>query len=214
MNVSFLEAPREVTFDWHIVQATKWLEFDAGRELDSVLVHAAVELRTAIERYIFELLYLLKEGQLSEDEVKRCRSITGIFSLMKESDPYYRRTIEFTRLVVSITPGLREVTVVDTAYLNRKWQDLSEYCHMHFRPEETFSSPGRVFQKKGFALLREVLGKFHEWTNESNCAVLARSSFPDEVRDVYDKFIRGDINHDEAKRLLLLMEPVLRARQR
>ena len=38
MNIPFLEAPREVTFDWHIAQATKWVEFDAGRELDSVLV--------------------------------------------------------------------------------------------------------------------------------------------------------------------------------
>lgn len=44
MNIPFLEAPREVTFDWHIVQATKWVEFDAGRELDSVLLYAAVEL--------------------------------------------------------------------------------------------------------------------------------------------------------------------------
>ena len=213
MNIPFLEAAREVTFDWHIVQATRWLEFDAGRELDSVLVHAAVELRAAIERYIFELLYLLKEGKLSADEEKRCRSITGIFALMKESDPFYRRTIEFTRLVVSITPGLPEITVVDTAYLNRKWQDLSEYCHMQFHPEETFQSRGRKFQKQGFALLREVLQKFHEWQVESNCAVLARSSLPDEVRDVYDKFIREEVDANQAKSMLVLMEPVLRARQ-
>ncbi|MGH7872998.1 MAG: hypothetical protein ACREQO_12360 [Candidatus Binatia bacterium] len=202
MNIPFLEAPREVTFDWHIVQATKWLDFDAGRELDSVLVHTAVELRAAIERYILELLYLLKEGKLSADEEKRCRSITGIFALMKEGDPFYRRTIEFTRLVVSITPGLPEITVVDTAYLNRKWQDLSEYCHMQFRPEETFQSQGRRFQKQGFALLREVLQKFHEWRVESNCAVLARSSLPDEVRDVYDKFIREEVDANQAKRML------------
>jgi hypothetical protein len=213
MNIPFLEAAREVTFDWHIVQATRWLEFDAGRELDSVLVHAAVELRAAIERYIFELLYLLKEGKLSADEEKRWRSITGIFALMKESDPFYRRTIEFTRLVVSITPGLPEITVVDTAYLNRKWQDLSEYCHMQFHPEETFQSRGRKFQKQGFALLREVLQKFHEWQVESNCAVLARSSLPDEVRDVYDKFIREEVDANQAKSMLVLMEPVLRARQ-
>ncbi len=123
MNVSFLEATREVTFDWHIVQAKKWIEFDGGRELDSTLVYAAVELRAAIERYVFELLYLLKEGKLSGDEEKRCRSIKGIFALMKETDPFYRRTIEFTKLVVSITPGLPEITVVDTTSLNRKWQN-------------------------------------------------------------------------------------------
>lgn len=212
MTILFLEAPREVTFDWHIVQAEKLLEFDGGRELDSILVYAAVELRAAIERYIFELLYLLKEGKLSGDEEKRCRSITGIFALMKEADPVYRKTIEFTKLVVSIAPGLPEITVVDTAYLNRKWQDLSEYCHMQFRPEETFGSQSRKFQKQGFALVREVLQKFHEWKVESNCAVLARSSLPEEVRNVYDKFVREDIDAGQAKRTLVLMEPVLRAR--
>jgi hypothetical protein len=214
MNISFLEAPREVTFDWHVVQATKWVELDAGRELDSILVYAAVELRAAIERYIFEFLYLLKEGKLSGDEETRCRSITGIFALMKETDPFYRKTIEFTKLVISITPGLPEITVVDTAYLNRKWHDLSEYCHMQFRPEETFGSEGRKFQTQGFALLREVLQKFHEWKVESNCAILARSSLPDEVRDTYDKFIREEIDASQAKRMLVLMEPVLRARMR
>ena len=181
MNIPFLEAPREVTFDWHIVQATKWVEFDCGRELDSVLVYAAVELRAAIERYVFELLHFLKEGKFSGDEETRCRSIADIFALMKETDAFYRKTIDFTKLAISITPGLPDITIVDTAYLNRKWQDLSEYCHMQFRPEETFSSQGRKFQKQGFALLRGVLQKFHEWKVESNCAILARSSLPEEV---------------------------------
>ncbi len=211
MNIPFLEAASEVTFDWHIVQVTNWIEFDAGRELDTVLVYAAVELRAAIERYIFEFLYLLKEGKLSADEEKRCRSITGIFALMKETDPFYRKTVEFTKLVISLTPGLPEITVVDTAYLNRKWQDLSEYCHMQFRPEDTFRSQGRKFQKQGFALLREVLQKFHQWKVGSNCAVLARSSLHDKVKDIYDKFIGEEIDASEAKRLLVLMESVLQA---
>ncbi len=131
---------------------------------------------------------------------------------MKETDPFYRKTIEFTKLVVSITPGLPEVTVVDTAYLNRKWQDLSEYCHMQFHPEETFGSQSRNFQEEGVALIREVLQKFYEWMVESNCGVLARSSLPEEVRDVYDKFIREENDPGQAKRLLVFLGPVLRAR--
>lgn len=212
MNIPFLESPREVSFDWHIVQTMKWLEFDGGRRLDSTLVYAAVELRAAIERYIFELLYLLKEGNLSPNEQRRCRSIAGIFTLMKETDPFYRKTIEFMKLVVSLSPGLPEITIVDTAYLNRKWRDLSEYCHMQFHPEETFASNGRKFQETGFALIREVLEKFKEWKVESNCAILARSSLPEEVRDVYDSFIHEEIDAGQARRMLILMEPVLQAR--
>ena len=195
-------------------RSRKWLRFDGGRELDSVLVYAAVELRAAIERYVFELLYLLKEESFSADEEKRCRSISGIFALMKETDPFYRKTVEFTKLVAAITPGLPEVTVVDTAYLNRKWGDLSEYCHMQFHPERTFGSLGKEFQKQGFALIREVLQKFHEWRVESNCAILARSSLPEEVRVVYDKFTRSEIDAAQTERMLVLMEPVLRNRMR
>jgi hypothetical protein len=211
---SFIEASRNVTFDWHIVQVRKWLQFDGGRELDSVLVYAAVELRAAIERYVFELLYLLKERSFSADEEKRCRSISGIFALMQETDPYYKKTVEFTKLVVAITPGMPEVTVVDTAYLKRKWSEVSEYCHMQFHPEQTFESLGKEFQKRGFALIREVLQKFYEWKVESNCAVLVRSSLPEEVRVVYDRFTRSEIDAPQAKRMLLLMEPALRNRLR
>jgi hypothetical protein len=131
---------------------------------------------------------------------------------MKETDPFYRKTIEFTKLMASTMPGGPEITVVDTAYLNRKWQELSEYCHMQFRPAETFMSNDREFQKRGFALIREVLQKFFEWRYESNCAVLVRSSLPEEVRDVYDKFIREHIDSGQAKRMLIIMEPVLQAR--
>jgi len=95
--------------------------------------------------------------------------------------------------------SLSGITVVGTAYLNRKWQDLSEYCHMQFRPEETFRSEARKFQKQEFTLIREVLQKFHEWKVESNCAVFARSSLPEEVREVYDRFIREEIDAGQAR---------------
>jgi hypothetical protein len=213
MDISFIEASRESTFDWHIVQVKKWLQFDGGRKLDSALVYASVELRAAIERYLFELLFLLKEGKLFAEEEKRCRSQKGLFALIQETDPFYRKTFEFTRLVADITPGSPEITIVDTAFLRKGWENLSEYCHMHLDPERAFGSPGREFQKKGFALIGEILQKFHEWERESNCGVLRRSSQPDEVRDVYDKFIRSEIDADQAKRMLILIEPVLISRQ-
>ena len=85
---------------------------------------------------------------------------------------------------------------------------------MQFHPERTFGSLGKEFQKQGFALIREVLQKFHEWRVESNCAILARSFLPEEVRVVYDKFTRSEIDAAQTERMLVLMEPVLRNRMR
>jgi hypothetical protein len=207
-----LEAPRQVTGEWHIVQTKRLLAFDAGRHLDTVLVYAAVELRAAIERTLFELLYLLKEGQISEKEVKRCRSINGITSLMREADPAYRKTLQFTRLVASVTPGVPEIAVIDSAYLNRWWNELSEYCHLQFRPAETFESPGREFQHKGFALVNEVLSKLLEWYVGNAFGFLAPSSLPEETRGIYDKFLAGEIDEGQARTMLVLTEPALRRR--
>ncbi len=164
MNLFFLERPREVPFDWHLVQVKNWLDFDSGLELDSVLVYASADLRIAIERYIFELLYLLKGAKLSPGEERKCRSIKGLFALMQDIDPFYRKTIEFTKMVTSVRSyDGPEIHVVDTSYLRKKWEQLSEYCHKQLQPNETFSSLNRSFQKKGFSLIREVLNKFCEW---------------------------------------------------
>jgi hypothetical protein len=210
--VKLLSEPRDVTSEWHIVQAKRWLDFDDGREFDSVLVYAAVELRAAIERTLFELLYLLKEQQVTEEDILRAKSLKGIEALLREADASYRKTIEFTHLVASMTPGLPAVSAVDTAYLRRRWSDLSEYCHFQIAPAKTFAAPNREFQRRGFHLVREVLDRFLEWRVKSSMGLIQRSSMPDETRSIYDKFVAHQIDAEQAKRMLVIAEPALRQR--
>jgi len=213
VNLLFLERPREVSFEWHLVQVKKWLDFDSRRELDSVLVYASADLRIAIERYIFELVYLLKGFKLSPGEERKCRSIKGLFALMQDIDPFYRKTIEFTKMVASMCSyGGPEIQVVDTSYLRKKWEQLSEYCHKHLQPNETFSSMNRSFQKKGFSLIREILDKFCEWGPATACGVIQRTSMPPEVEYIYNLFVTGKIDDAQARRMLLITEPVLHDR--
>ena len=61
-----LERQRGVTCDWHLSQARALVNFDRGRQLDSTLVYAALELRAAIEREFMELLGCL--GLVSRQE--------------------------------------------------------------------------------------------------------------------------------------------------
>jgi hypothetical protein len=213
MDFSFLEQPRKVSFDWHLLQVKKWLDYDSGRELDSVLVYVSTELRIAIERYIFELLYLLKGERLPPDDEQRCRSIKGLFTVMKETDPFYRKTIEFTKMVASMQSyDGPEIKVADTKYLRQKWQQLSEYCHRQLHPNETFASLNRSFQKRGFSLVREVFSRFCEWKPGNASGAICRASMPEEVEDVYNKFVAEEIDEGQARRMLLIMEPVLRDR--
>jgi hypothetical protein len=208
-----LDAPRQVTSEFHLLQAQRLLEFDAGRELDTVLVYAALELRAAIERTLFELLYLVRELEISDEVIAKARSMDGLQALLREADSTYRKTMEFTRLVAQVTPGIPAVNLIDTGYLRRKWQELSEYCHLQFRPDRSFESPNREFQRRGFRLLHEVLERFIGWYKTGSMGLIKRSTMPEETRAIYDKFVAGDIDADQARRILVLAEPVLRQRR-
>jgi len=210
--MTLLEAPREVTSHWHIQQAIRLLEFDSGRQLDTVLVYAAVELRAAIERTLLELLYVVKELKLTDGEVRRARSRQGVDALLQEADTAYRKTLEFTRLLADVTPGLPPIAAIDTAYLRRRWSDLSELCHAQVEPATTFGSPDRAFQREGFKIVQHVVDHFVNMYRAGNVGLLARSSMPDETRTIYDKFVAGDIDAEQAKRMLSIAEPVLRQR--
>jgi len=213
-DLSFLEEKRQVTFDWHITQVLKWLKYDKGRKLDSVLIYASLELRCAIERYLLELLYLLKDRKLTPDDEIRCRSKDGILNLMKETEPYYIKRAKFTNLIASITPGMPKVVIVDIKYIIRMWNTLSNYCHKQLRTEESFESVNREFQEKGFKIIREVVSKFIDWESKGAFGIINKESMPPEVRSVYYKYIKDEIDEGQAKRMLKLMEPVLRSRLR
>lgn len=214
VDITFLEQNREVTFDWHITQALKWLKFDNGRKLDSTLIYACVDLRIAIERYILEFLILLKSGKFTEAEISRCRSINGIFSLMRETDLFYRKTAEFTLLIASITPEIPEITIVDTSYLRRKWEELSEYCHKQLEPSDSYGSNNREWQSKGFQLIDEIISRFREWKIQSNVAILLPDTMDEETRYIYDRFANDEITSSQAKKMLEIIDPIMRRRFR
>ena len=215
MDISLLEERRQVTFDWHIAQVIKWLKFDNGRMLDSVLVYASVEARCAIERYLFELLILLEHpANLTQEQERKCRSKEGMLKVMKDIEPQYMKRAIFTNLISSVASVWPKVVIIDFKFLNRMWHSLSEYCHKQLRPEESFDSENRVFQKKGFAEIRDLVDRFMKWEYAAAFGIVDKSSIPPEVWDVYEKYAKDEIDEREAKTMLDLMEPVLRTRPR
>jgi hypothetical protein len=160
--MDFIEQPRQVTCDWHLYQVNNWLKFDNGRHLGNVLFYAAIELRCAIERCLFELLYLMKECKLTEEEQKKCHSWAGLTSLMNEASPSYKeylRRVAFTNIALNVHgfPGL-PIIPVNIAFLRDSWQRISNYCHMQLHPEETFND--KKWVEKGFVEISKTLLEF------------------------------------------------------
>ena len=209
-----IEEPRQVTYDWHIARVIKWLKYDNGRMLDNILVYASVDLRIAIERYLLEFLAILKSHNLSTKEKRRARSISGLFALIQETDQYYRKTAEFTLIICSITPEMTEISIVDTGYLRRKWEELSNYCHKQLEPAESFESRKREFQIKGFELVQEVVNRFWDWGRGRAFGLVLPDTMEEETKFIYDKFVSNEITADQANTMLKLIDPILRSRFR
>lgn len=214
MCKDLIEESRNVTFDWHIARVVRWLKLDNGRFLDSILVYASLDLRIAIERYLLEFLLLLNDLHFSAEDREKCRSINGLFALMKDTDPEYRLTAEFTKIIASVTPEIPEITIIETGYLRRKWEELSEYCHKQLEPNESFSSTDKKFQQKGFRLIQEIVDKFREWNRQSVFGLALPQHMDPDTKNIYDKFVKKEIDADQAQRMLKIIDPVLRARYR
>lgn len=210
---SLLTRQRGVTSAWHIQQAKRLLAFDAGRHLDTVLVYAAIELRAAIERYLCELLLILRSGRVTKKDAKQCRKIGGVFALIKAEDPLYRKTIAFTNIIASTLPALSKLEMVDTSRMQGFWNALSEFCHKQLEPELTFESPNRDFQRKGFALLNEVLAYFSDSVACGVGMLMSRRKMEPEVQRVYDDFVNGRITETDARGMLRIAAPVLAERR-
>lgn len=216
-QINFLEENRQVNFDWHIARVSRFLQYDNNRNLDNILVYAAVDLRIAIERYLLELLVLLRmngtDGEIfTPQEKRRIRSMKGIFALMQETDPFYRKTFRFTQLLCEFTPELPPLSIIDTAYLRRKWEELSNYCHKQLDPADTFTSQDQEFQRNGFALIREVLDRFWNWGQGRATGIISKSSMDEETLGVYNRFINDEIDENQVRISLRIMEPILRQR--
>ncbi len=213
MDTLFLTQKRKVTAQWHLQQVIKWLEFDDKRHLDNVLVYASFELRCAIERILIENILIMKDGKLNEAEEKKCESKNGMMELMKIAEPNYRKRADFTNIILSKYPGKPKVIILDVKYLIRNWHKLSTYCHKQLKPEESFESAGRDFQKKGFTLIESIIETLKKWSADRPLGLIQPTSMPQEVREVFDLYVQGKISENQAKIRLKLMDSVLEIRK-
>jgi hypothetical protein len=187
MEVEFLEEPRQVTSAWHYLQAKKWLEFDEGRELDSVLVYACLELRAAIERFWLEIILTLNDGKLGEKDSARCRTKKGLESVLKGIEPKLRKWILFSNKLCSYD-RVPQYPMVEIKDLIRTRSKLSQYCHFQMNPYETWESTNRDFQRHGFSIIKDAIAKLGEWFGTGTRGLTIKKDLPEEVKELWNKY--------------------------
>ncbi len=213
-----LKKPRQTSGDYHAAAGVAWRKYGEKDLLHSPLVYSAFEFRLAIERYVFEIYYLIlrdeliSDDDLTDENLKKIDNFSSLIKLIHENAgnklKLYKAFI-FNRVFAKIfTPLPKRLSVPDIGKLHKFWQKLSDYCHRQLQPEITWDSDDWI--KKGYELLGDVESYLWEISIKEEYGWVSKPSLTPDLQEEREKFI--DDRHMTEKQLELrmkLMKPAL-----
>ena len=159
-----LKQPRQSSGDYHAAAGMAWRRYGQKDLLHSPLAYSAFEFRLAIERYVFEIYYLVlrdklvSAGDLPYEDLGKIDSFSSLIKLLHEntgSKLTLRRAFVFNRVFARVfTPLPQRLSIPDIGKFHKHWQQLSNYCHRQLEPEITWKSEDWI--KKGYNSLNDV----------------------------------------------------------
>jgi hypothetical protein len=186
---------------WFILQAERLLQISRNYKAKTALIYSALEARNAVEQIWFTLIRACSKGDIRKNLLIECRKTDGIFRIMRETEPDYRRLVRFTRICNSIYPEMPKVTEWDLKKLKRYWNDLSKYCHSPMSSLDTFDSS--EWFNESIVLLDEVCTYvISEMRSAHGTGVLDVNTMPIEIRDAWETFKSGSASEKDVRLLL------------
>ena len=209
----FLNKKRVGDANSHLETGYYWHELGRTKELHLPLMYAALEYRSAIERILFELYYLMADLRLSPSDIDSLRNVHDIISAMEDFVEGNRQTVKrfirFNTIYSTYQIGIG-VSEPDVRRLLKFWRSLSVYCHAQKFPQETWASSHWI--QDGYGCLEAVLEYLKEITKTRG--FLSKSSLPPEALDLLNKFVANELDEDALRKRLQLMKPIIEARPR
>lgn len=204
---------RLTSADQHLLAGQGWRRLGEPRFLHSPLAYAAFELRCAIERCLFEFLWLTQNRNLTKADHNVASNVSKLVKeLLKRhgGENALLRKMSFARVFAEATgvPRNDRPAVFDLKALEKQWNQLSEFCHRQLEPMKTWEAMGDAWVRRGYELLSEV--ETHLWgiVVESKLGWVDHSSLPVEMVTAREAYIAGDIDDNALKTRMDLMTPV------
>ena len=208
---------RLTTADHHLLAGRAWRLLGDPELLHSPLAYGAFELRCAIERCLFEFLWLTQNRKLTKKDftvasnlsnlVKELLKRHGGVDTLRRKMSFARAFSEAQRVPMSDRPAVFEVKK-----LEKLWGRLSEYCHRQLEPKKTWESMGEAWIKKGYTFLHETEDYLWQIMVDSKLGWMDHTSLPPEMVDARDAYMCEQINDSGLKMRMDLMTPVLMMR--
>ena len=212
-----VERKRSTSTDYHLLIARGWRRLGEPVLHHTPLAYSAFELRCAIERTLFEFLWLTQSQKLTEKDFNIANRVS---TLVKETLKRQggltalERKLRFARAFAQGIgmPPTDWPAVVDLKKLEKMWNALSEYCHRQLEPKKTWEAMGDHWVRNGYALLKEVESYLWDCLVSSKLGWIQPDSLPPEMVTAREQYLEGNLDDRSLKIRMKLMEPVLEMR--
>jgi hypothetical protein len=207
----------EGNFDYHAFMGKQWRMLGSKDRLAKPLLYAAIEYRLAIERFVFELYYLInkenlfKGKEVDDKQLKRIERYKSLVSVLYEdagNKEILRRVLLYNKIHFSILVNANfNLSIPDISILDRYWHKLSDICHFQHKPLETWLASNWI--SEGYNLLKDIEHYIFELVIKNKKGYVQPSTMPLELQELRNQFISGKVNEEQLKVRLNLMKPVI-----
>jgi len=205
-----LNSKRLVTSYWHRDQSKKLLDFALKNDSANALIYATLESRIALERYVFEISILTKSKESINEIVKIASKKNGVFELLKKTTTDYKKHINFCNIIFEIHKLPYKIDTPNLKIFKRLITKLSKYCHPQYIPEESVDSVNREWFIKGVALVNETTEILNTLIFNGGIDI---NSMVEDIKEIYYKYINGDITEKTVRFRLDIMGPIINIRK-
>lgn len=202
-----LRRQRRCAANWLISQA-RGLILAAEREHNSnLLVAGCLEARNAIEQQWFDILCVLRRGEMTRDlllEVRRRRR--GVLASIHEAEPDYAKLVRFSMICMRVDT-LRPVDIIpwNVPQMTNWWHALSTYCHAQLEPITTLQDS--KWFAEGIGLVQRVFDYFQREMSQGTTGILRVYDMNEAARLVWDDFVTNKINEEQTFIRLKIVRP-------
>ena len=103
----------------------------------SYLFYAALELRTSIERLIFEYLVLVGADEEKIESMMKTYRVKDLSRALYETEPEFDKKFEYTNFYLNTVGADFEMLVLDKNKLNYYYGKLGSYLHNFKKPADS-----------------------------------------------------------------------------
>lgn len=212
---TLLTNPRHTSSGYHISVARIWLSKGITNKENTPLVYSSFEFRCAIERVLMELYILMKMENIVEDDLLSIGSFSSLVKIVHEAGGGNRillnKLLTFNSILSEYAGLPLTLSIPNVGKLHNYWSNLSRYCHRQIQPDSTWNSTEWV--NKGYVLLEEVNQYLKDILEDHFFGSFSSSGHPPEVNDLKDKYMSDEIDENQLRKRLEIMQPVLLRRR-